>query len=318
MAAADVAAGAGPTRPDGRGGMDSSELHNDVIRSIRERYETLSDSHQKVAEFVLDNLEVATFLSLNELSARIGVSDATLIRFAQEMGFTGFKEFREHLADFIRKIIYSRKPHLKTPGKDGESGLLDTILQADINYLQNTLAGIDRESFRKFIGLLQKAERIFCMGWRASSFLAEFLAFQLKRLDYEASAMVRERRTLLEQVFYLKKGDVLVVFDQWLYATEVFQAVEYLKRNRPEVPIVTFTNDPLAGVVQYADLSFFIDLSGQRDFSILSLTAPMCLINAVVEGVFSKNPQKARDALQRYEDVVLSKKEHAMVLGNKP
>ena len=130
--------------------------------------------------------------------------------------------------------------------------------------------------------------------------------------------MVRERRSLLEQVFYLKKGDVLVVFDQWLYSSEVFQAVEYLKRNRPEVPIVTFTNDPLAGVVQYADLSFFIDLSGQRDFSIISLTAPMCLINAVVEGVFGKEPQKAKEALKRYEEEVLSKKEYAMVLCGKP
>ena len=299
--------------------MEANELRNDVIRLIRERYEILSDSHRKVAEFVLENLEVATFLSLNELSRRIGVSDATLIRFAQEMGFSGFKEFREHLADFIRKIIYSQKPPLE-PGAGhggGEAGLLGAILDADLNYLTNTMQGVNPEGFRKFIGLLVKAGRIFCMGWRTSSFLAEFLAFQLKRLDYDAHAMTRERRTLLEQVFYLGKGDVLVVFDQWLYSSEVYQAVEHLKRNRPEVPIVTFTNDPLAGVVQYADLSFFIDLSGQRDFSIISLTAPMCLINAVVEGVFSRNPSKAKQALKRYEDEVLSKKEHAMVLGGK-
>ena len=156
---------------------------NDVVKTIRERYETLSDSHQKVAEFVLENLEVATFLSLNELSLRIGVSDATLIRFAQEMGFSGFKEFREHLADFIRKIIYSQKPPLETGSNEraNDSGLLDSILQADINYMNRTLQGVNPESFEQFIGLLVGAKRIFCMGWRTSSFLAEFLAFQLKR-----------------------------------------------------------------------------------------------------------------------------------------
>ncbi|MGD8564049.1 MAG: hypothetical protein PVG03_16020, partial [Desulfarculaceae bacterium] len=56
----------------------------DLIQQIRQRYQGLSSSHKKVAEFVLENLEVATFVSLNELASRIGVSDATLIRFAQE------------------------------------------------------------------------------------------------------------------------------------------------------------------------------------------------------------------------------------------
>lgn len=287
----------------------------DLLLEIRERYQGLSESHRKVAKFVLENLEVATFLSLNELSARIGVSDATLIRFAQELGFGGFKEFRENLADYIRKIIYSRMPPVEEKG--GDRGLLERVTDADVAYVQRTMQAVSPGRLEQWLDLVTAAEGIYCMGWRISSFLAEFLAFQLRRVGYRAQALVRERRTLLEQVLDLGRGDLLIVFDQLLYSTEVFEAVEYLGRQGRGVKIVTVTTDPLAQIVQYADLSFFLDLSGQRDFSIISLTAPMCLINALVEGVIARDPQKARRALSRYEKEVLSRRQHAMILNPK-
>jgi DNA-binding MurR/RpiR family transcriptional regulator len=252
---------------------------------------------------------------LNELAGRIGVSDATLIRFAQELGYAGYKDFREHLADYIRKIIYSQQPSLSSP--PGRASVLDRVKEADLNYLNKTLEAVNREWFQEAVELLANAKKIFCMGWRTSSFLAEFLAFQLTRLDFAAHAVTRERRTLLEQVLYCGKGDVLIVFDLLLYATEVFEAIEHVHRKNPGVKIITVTNDPLAQIVQYADLSFFLDLSGQRDFSIISLTAAMCLINAFIEGVIAQKPRQAKKALSRYENEVLSKKEHAMILKPK-
>ncbi len=292
------------------------ERSADLIQRIRDRYDSLSESHKKVAEFVLDNLEVATFVSLNEISGRIGVSDATLIRFAQEMGYGGFKEFREHLADYIRKIIYTQKPTLEHT--EAESSALGKVMAADIQYITRTLEGVNGQWFKDTVAAIVSAKRIYCMGWRISSFLAEFLAFQLRRLSYDAHPIVRERRTLLEQVLELGKGDLLIVFDQLLYSTEVFEAVEYVGVHAPEVTIVTVTNDPLAQIVQYADMSFFLDLVGQRDFSIISLTAPMSLINAIIEEVIAKKPRKAKRALTRYEDDVLSRQRHALVLKPKP
>lgn len=284
----------------------------DLIQQIRDRYDGLSESHKKVAEFVLENLEVATFASLNEISKRTGVSDATLIRFAQEFGYLGYKELREHLAEYIRRIIYLTKP----PINDQETRLkgLDKVREADLQFITRTYDDLNRQSFARLIEEITSAERIFCMGWRASSFLAEFMTFQLRRLGYKAHPILRERRTLLEQTLGLGNGDLLVVFDQLLYSTEVYEAVEFVGRNREEVKIATFTSDPLAQIVQYADLSFFMDLSGIKEFSIISLTAPMSLINAIIEEVIANDPEKAKAALQEYENVVLTRRRHAVVL----
>ncbi len=283
-----------------------------ILELIRNHSPSFSDAYQRIADFVKQNMEMATFKPLNELAGMIGVSDATLIRFSKDLGFSGFKEFREHLADHIRKIIYSQTPAFSRSGRN--LPILERVKKTDIEYINRTVDAISPRSFGQLIDEIVKAGRIFCVGWRISSFLAEFLVFQLRRLGYPAFAVVRERRLLLEQVMNLSKGDLLIVFDQLIYSTEVHTAVEYVGRTLPEVRIVTVTNDPLAQIVQYADLSFFIDLIGQKEFSIISLTAPMCFINAVIEAVFNKNPRPAKKALNLYEKHVLSRPDYAMTL----
>ena len=73
-----------------------------IIQLIRDRHSGLNDTNKKIADFILQNPEMATFSSLVEISKNVGVSDATLVRFARELGYNGFKELREDLLDYIR------------------------------------------------------------------------------------------------------------------------------------------------------------------------------------------------------------------------
>ena len=287
----------------------------DVIRSIQQKYDQLSDSHKLVADYVLKNPESATLLTVSELAKQIGTSDATLVRFAREVGFEGYKQMREHLAEYIRRAIYAQKPSLEQPPRTG--GVLERVKDLDLAYITRTIEGVDPGRFQRLADEISQAKRVFCLGWRISSFLAEFLAFQLTRLGLNSRPVVRERRSLLEQVLNLKKGDILIVFDLLLYSREVYDAVAYVSTKLKEVKIATFTNDPLAQIVQYSDLPFFLDLSGQRDFSIISLTAPMCLINALVEKIIAQNPQRAQKALSLYEKEVLTKSRYALSPNSK-
>jgi hypothetical protein len=60
-----------------------------------------------------------------------------------------------------------------------------------------------------------------------------------------------------------------------------------------------------------SSLFFFIDLSGQSEFSIVSLTAPMSFINAVVEEVIAADPRLTDAVLMRYEQEVLTQGHYA-------
>jgi len=279
-----------------------------ILQILRQSYDGLSDTYKKIAEFIINNMETATFVSLDELSKRVGVSDATLIRFARELGFEGYQSLREAMVDFIRGIIYpSRKLSAALKTKDIQT--LEAVRLMDIEFINRTFDGIDRDGFEQLIQLIISSKRVFTMGWGLSSFLAEYLTFQLQRLTYEAYAIMRERRPLLERMLHLKKGDLLIVFDILLYSSEVLEAVEYLHEDDVDIKLVTVTNDSTAHIVQYADCSFFIDTYGRGTMP--SLTAPMCFINAIFEEIILKRPAKTKKALNKFQQEVMSNIRHS-------
>ena len=84
---------------------ETKQSEMNIVQTIQERYANLNNTNRKIANFILQNLEKATFLSLMEISKEIGVSDASLIRFAKKMGFVGFQELREKYSLPIASII---------------------------------------------------------------------------------------------------------------------------------------------------------------------------------------------------------------------
>lgn len=281
---------------------------SNIIQAIKERYADLSETNKKIADFIAQNLAMATFSTLSDLSKQIGVSDTTLIRFARAMEFKGYQDLREALIDYIERIIYpSQKAALFD--EKWQHPILDVAMRKDIEYITKTMTNIDREWFDELIQLIISARGIYCMGWGMSSFLAEYLFHQLSFLSYRAHPVIRDRRPLIQQVLFLGKGDVLIVFDLVLYSVEILEAVEFVHRNSPEVKIITITNDPLAHIVQYGDINLFCDMSG-HDFRLISMTAPLCLINAIIEEVVEKSPRKSRRALTMFQNWVQSSPLH--------
>jgi len=272
-----------------------------IVQAIQENYADLNNTNRKIADFILHNLEKATFLSLMEISREIGVSDASLVRFAKKMGFVGFQELRENLVEYIRHIIYptSKKRLMKEEG----SSLVTTVVNKDIEYIKRTMDNLSYEEFEASVQTIAAARKIFCMGWGYSSFLAEFMSFGLNFLSFESVPIIRERRPLIQQVFNLRDGDVLVVFDLLLYSAEVQEAVEYIHKKNKQIAIIALTNDSTAKIVGCADYSFYFDLSG-HEFQLISLTAPMCFVNLIFEQIVSIKGEKTSRALKEFQRIV--------------
>ena len=142
-----------------------------------------------------------------------------------------------------------------------------------------------------------------------SSFLAEYLCFSLQLLSINAVAVIRERRPLVQQLLFIGKNDLLIAFDLLLYSAEVLEAVEYVHHKEVGAGVVTVTNQPISQIAQYSDLNFLIDMSG-HEFMLISLTAPFCLINAIIEQTAAKNTEKTGKALAEFQQVVQSSALH--------
>ena len=272
-----------------------------VVQIIHNRYERMSATNKKIADFILHNPEKSTFYALADISREIGFSDATLIRFAKELGYSGYRGLRADLVDYIKQIIQPAHKKAFTDTKEQDS-ITEMVMKKDIEYISRTISKIDREALVKLIELIVSANRIFCMGWGCSAFLAEYLSYVLSIISYDARPIIRERQPMIHNSLFFKRGDILIVFDLLWPSAEVIEAVEYVhsQNKAGKVKIITITNDPRAQIVQFADLSFFCDILG-HEFRLISLTAQMCFINIIVEELAARDPRATQRAFNLFQ-----------------
>ncbi len=279
-----------------------------IVQVIRREYHQLNGTNKKIADFILQNLEMATFSPLLEISKKIGVSDASCVRFARVIGYNGYQQLREALVDYIGKILYpSRKSSFLHDQNQHPS--IEVIVKKDIEYITKTMSRISESDFNQLLDFIAQARKIYCVGWGYSSFLSEYLAYALSYFSYDTVSVTRERRPMVQQLLPARNDDLVIVFDLLLYSAEVIEAVEYIREKNSRIKIVTVTNDSMAHIVQFSDLSFFCDMSG-HEFRLNSLSAPICFINAIVEQVVENNPQVTLNAVNEYQEAVLSSPLH--------
>ena len=91
-------------------------MKKDFIQFITGKYTLLTDSEKSLSDYIIKNFEHVLTISIHTLAKETNVSIATVVRFAQHLGFEGYKEFRLYLAqcgndheDFILDFSKSEK-----------------------------------------------------------------------------------------------------------------------------------------------------------------------------------------------------------------
>ena len=65
---------------------------------LRSRYNELTRSGRRVADYLTQHAEEAQYLSISSLAAECGVAEATIFRFCRSLGFDGYNEMKIALA----------------------------------------------------------------------------------------------------------------------------------------------------------------------------------------------------------------------------
>lgn len=73
---------------------------NCLIR-IRQRYPSLAASDKKLADFILAQPDQTGHLSSQQLAGEAGVSQSSVVKFAQKMGFKGFPALKLALSEAL-------------------------------------------------------------------------------------------------------------------------------------------------------------------------------------------------------------------------
>jgi DNA-binding MurR/RpiR family transcriptional regulator len=220
----------------------------ELDRVLRRANQQLGAAGIRVAKFIDENRPVVLASSAAALGARIGTSDATVLRTVQTLGFAG-------LADLKRAILNAGT--VSTPADDMRRTLvdlekatgeaLDGILRAHAEGLAVLQSRKCRAQIAAGVRVLDGADRIAIFGIGPSAALATYVSILLARSGRRSRTINATGSMLADQLLDLRAGDALLILAYGRLYREVKAVFTEAKALRLPTVLVTEADDtPLA------------------------------------------------------------------------
>lgn len=259
----------------------------DLKRIIHSRYPSLPENQRKVADFLLQRAREAPFFSVVQVEKECGVSKATVVRLAQNLGFSGFLELREKLLEGVQSEIRLRDRFPLISKVDGAE-TLTMVAHQDVKNINQTINHLDRQVFQEVIGLILRADHVFTFGLGISSLMAGILAYSLKQVAIHARPLVHGHETFLEQLAFLTPKDLLIAFSFPPYSRETVNTAKAASAHK--LPLVAITDKPTSPVTFFADR--VLPIRSQNLLYTNSFSAISVIINALSTEVAMRNKSR--------------------------
>ncbi|MBP2703784.1 MurR/RpiR family transcriptional regulator [Microbispora sp. RL4-1S] len=171
-----------PSAPSGRPSTET------LVATVRAVLPSLTPAGRTIARLILDDPATAARHTITELSAASGTSQATIVRTARALGFSGYSELRLALA---AAAAGERRDRL-VPGdlgpEDPLAEVIAKVARAETDALADTAAQLDPDRLGAVVGALAAARRVGVYGVGASGLVAADMAQKLLRIGVAAHA----------------------------------------------------------------------------------------------------------------------------------
>mgnify|MGYP001256529545 FL=1 len=272
-------------------------MASDILTTIHDQLRTFSKGQKLIANYILQSYDKAAFMTASRLGKTVGVSESTVVRFAVELGFDGYPSMQRTLQELVRNKLTSVQRIEVANDRIGNQDVVSTVLQADIDTLRKTSETLDRREMSASVELILQAKRIYIIGVRSSTAIADFLNFYFRNI-FENVSLVSSTSTseMFEQMLRVGKGDVVIGISLPRYSSRTVKTMQYAKDCGAATIAITDKPDAPAGkladhvLVAKSDMVSIVD----------SLVAPMSVVNALIVSV---GLQQEDSVAKTYEDL---------------
>jgi DNA-binding MurR/RpiR family transcriptional regulator len=266
-----------------------------LFEKVREVYENLPKQQKVIADAILNNYEEIVLLNAKELSEKTNVSSATIIRFAQFLGYDGYPD----LARELRKTFFEdNSPMMKLKESfDGPSDPADTfkqVLQLDqenIRLLEKQNMGND---IKDALELLLNSKKVVIFGGRTSYALVHYAGFLFRELDQKFEYFNSSCDDSLERLRVLQKSDCCLAISFHRYFKRTIDLASYC--NRRDVPVIGLTDSTKSPLLLYSSLVLF----APNKAPFYSYVPSMAIINVLIVCYARLVNKSNKDVLERH------------------
>ena len=273
--------------------------NQDLMRLIQIKFTRLSKGQKLIAEYILKNYDKAAFMTAAKLGTSVGVSESTVVRFANELGYSGYPKLQKALQELIKNKLTTVQRLELSNDYISEENALKGVLKADMENIRLTLEKINHKTFEEVVNNIFEAKRIYIIGLRSSTAMAEFLGFYLNLILDNVKIVGNGISDIFEQMTNVGEGDLVIGIGFPRYAVKTIDALEFAQSRKSKV--IAITDSLLSPLASKADATL-IAQSNMASF-VDSLVAPLSVINALIIAVGMREKDKITKTFNDLEEI---------------
>ena len=270
----------------------------DLINRIESGYKRMSKGQKLIAEFILKNYDKAAFMTASRLGCIVGVSESTVVRFANALGYDGYPKLQKALQELIRNKLTTVQ-RIEMSSDMDQSRVLKSVLKADMHNIRLTIEETDNVVFEAVVNKILQAKNIYVLGLRSAAPLAQFMGYYLNFILDNIRVVTSGVNDVFEQLIHIGEDDLLIGISFPRYASRAIEAIKFSKERGADT--VALTDSTLSPLNAYADDSLLArsDMASFVD----SLVAPLSLINALIVAIGVAKKAEISNDFHELEDI---------------
>ncbi|MEF9984427.1 MAG: MurR/RpiR family transcriptional regulator [Oscillospiraceae bacterium] len=150
----------------------------------------LTKTEKLIASYILENETEVSFMTAADIATKVGTSDASVIRMARAIGYTGFNELQKDIQQSVSYKARYGSNSIMSPSQKlisnmdmlNSSDLANNLLNLAVKNLQTTFSYNAIEKIDSVSDLLIKSRRKYFVGFRVASSIAECLGISMRHL----------------------------------------------------------------------------------------------------------------------------------------
>lgn len=262
------------------------------LARVRRKLPELHPAERRLGDLVCDFPGELASYSASELAALAGVSNATVTRFVRRLGYNSYEDARRDARDEARS---GSRLYLRQKGHEDRADPKN-FLETDIRNLRETIGDISRHDVDRLAEAILGARKVWCVGYRASNALANYMQWQLLQVIEDAISVPGGGQTMGEHVARMNDRDVVILFGLRRRIAGFSELKDAIATAGARIALVTDE-----GMAASRDVSWHFRCATRSTGPLFSHVAVMALIDLITNRAIDIAAESGRHRLQKIE-----------------
>lgn len=267
---------------------------------LREGWLDFARTEQAIARYLLANAHDIPFETGATIASGAGVSEASLTRFVQRLGYADLKEMKRGLRakpQPLNASLDTPELRFRTGGEAQER--LARSLEMEMQALAAAYSLAQGKSWTEIIRLLSTCDHVNCVGFQSVKGLALDFATRLRWVRPGVRFAEGLGGTYSEILTDSGKNSCVLLVDMAEYASMTFRLCDQIKRRK--IPLIIVTDRYSHWASEYTDLA--LEVSTRVDLYWDSTSAISSILNLLTHAVAEKLGKVAEARMDELEDI---------------